>query len=122
MVLPKNDRRLVTLTINSLLAMGDEIIPLDATWRKAFAEQSKYRNKSVPDRLPLWEVLERAQVSRAFIKAFERDTLSKGRRLCMPVTYKSWLRLHYNRKDPACFLVSSLAGKSQAKTRVILSR
>jgi hypothetical protein len=67
MVLPKNDRRLVTLTINSLLATGDEMIPLDATWRKAFAGQSKYRNKSVPERLPLWEVLERAQVSRALV-------------------------------------------------------
>jgi hypothetical protein len=120
MVLPKNDRRLVTLTINSLLATGDEMIPLDATWRKAFAGQSKYRNKSVPERLPLWEVLERAQVSQKWVKTFEREALPKREALVMVINIVC--RSIMNAEKSTCFLVSSLATNLQAKTRFILSR
>lgn len=64
MVQPKNEHRLVTLTINSLGATGDEMIPLDATWRRALEGHGKYRTQAVPEKVPLFEFLERAQVSR----------------------------------------------------------
>ncbi|GAQ86515.1 hypothetical protein KFL_002940010 [Klebsormidium nitens] len=61
MVLPKNEHRIVTLTINSLGASAEDMVPLDATWRRALAGFGKYRSREVLEKVPLYEFLERAQ-------------------------------------------------------------
>jgi hypothetical protein len=62
MVVPRNNRRLITKTLNSLNAMGSEHIKLNSTWQAALSAHGHYRDLEVPEAIPLQDFLSFAEV------------------------------------------------------------
>lgn len=65
MVVPRNNRRLVTKTLNSLNATGSELIKLNSTWQAALSAHGNYRDSEVPEAIPLRDFLSFAEVGTA---------------------------------------------------------